>query len=82
MPSDFWEEQADDGGFAWDDVESIRAVRGDDGWDIYVESDGEMIPVAEDMSDEEMEAEFWDDLYYWAMENEIDFDRDIEYAAE
>lgn len=81
MPSDFWEEQSE-GEFSWDDVESVKAVRGDDSWDVYVEVDGEMIPVAEDMSDEEMEAEFWDDLYYWAMENDVDIDREIEYAPE
>jgi len=82
MPSDFWEDRAEDGEFDWEDVEGIRAVRGDDGWDIYAEVDGELVPVAEGMEDDEMQAEFWDDLYFWMIDNEVDFDRDIEYAPE
>jgi hypothetical protein len=82
MPSDFWEDAAEDGEFAWDDVESIRAVRGDDGWDVYVDVDGEMVSVVEGLDNEEMQEEFWDELYFWAMDNDVDFDRVLEYSPE
>lgn len=82
MPGDFWEDMASEGDFSWDEVDGLRVVRGDDGWDVYVESDGEMIPVAEGLDDQEMEDYFWDDLYYWAEDNDIDVDREIAYAPE
>jgi hypothetical protein len=55
-------------------------VRGDDGWDVYADVGGEMVPLADGLDDDEMESVFWDDLYDWAMDNDIDIDRAIEYA--
>jgi len=83
MPGDFWEDLSEDLGFSWDDVEAIHVVRGDDGWDLYTTTeDGEMIPVVEGMGDDDFQDLFWDELYYWAGDNDIDVDREIDYAPE
>lgn len=83
MPSDFWDDLADDSDFSWDEVESLSVVRGDDGWDVYASTeDGEMVPVAEGLDDDAMEELFWDDLYWWAQDNDIDIDREIAYTAD
>jgi hypothetical protein len=83
MPSDFWEDIADENEFSFDEVERFHVVRGSEGWDVYADTEsGEMIPLAEDISDESMEELFWNDLYFWAMDNEVDVDREIAYSAE
>lgn len=80
MPSEFWEDQ--DEPFDWDEVERLHVHRGDDSWDIYAEVDGELVNIAEGLADDEMESLFWDDLYDWAMDNDVEVDREIEYAPE
>ena len=83
MPSDFWEQWAEDNNFDWDEVSSIHVFRDDSGWTVGIETDtGEFVSLSGELTDEEAEEYIWDDLYYWAQEYEIDFDKEIEYAAD
>jgi hypothetical protein len=80
MPSDYWDDAFSDAEIMGDEIESLMVVRGDDGWDVYADVGGEMVPLADGLDDDEMESVFWDDLYDWAIDNDIDIDRAIEYA--
>jgi hypothetical protein len=82
MPSDYWDESFSDAEIDAEEIDAFHVVRGDDGWDIYADIGGEMVSLADDLDDDEMESLFWDDLYDWAMDNDIDVDRAIEYAQD
>ena len=84
MPSDYWENFAGESGFEWDEVERIHVSRDDTGeWEIYFElDDGEMTFLDDALEDDQMESLFWDDLYFYAQENDIYIDKDIEYAED
>lgn len=82
MPSDFWEEMdySDTGEpFEWDDVERLSVLRDDDSWTVWAEVDGEWVEIATELDDDTMEVEFWGDLYFWAMDEGVDVDREIGY---
>lgn len=82
MPSGYWDEAFSDAEIDAEEIDAFHVVRGDDGWDVYADIGGEMVSLADDLDDDEMESLFWDDLYDWAMDNDIDVDRAIEYAQD
>lgn len=81
MPGQFWEDWATEQGLDWDEVASIHVFRDDFGWNTSVETgEGEFIEFPGVLSDEEAEEYIWDDLYLWAAEYEVDFDREVYYS--
>lgn len=82
MPSSYWDDAFDDAEISAEEIESFYVVRGDDGWDVYADVGGEMVSIGSTLEDDEMEDLFWDDLYDWAIDNDIDIDRAIEYAQD
>jgi len=80
--SSYWEDAFSEAEIDADEIERFNVVRGDDGWDIYADVGGEMVSIGDTLDDEQMEDLFWDDLYDWAMDNDVDIDRTMEYAAD
>lgn len=67
----------------WDEVDHIYVVRDGDGWDISVElEDGEIVDFEYTFSDEEAEDYIWDELWYWAEENGVDMDKEVDYGED
>lgn len=63
-----------------DEIESIEVLFDEDGAaDIYMVVDGELIDFGT-LDPEEVGHILWDDLYWWADENGIDIDVEVEYA--
>jgi len=76
----WYDDDFDWGEWERDAIESIHVEFDSDGnVDLYVESDGEMEFVGSFNPDEAQDY-IWDDLWYWAEENDVDFDKDTEYA--
>jgi len=83
MPSDYWENWAEESGVDWDEVSAIHIFRGDDAWSVAVEtSDGEYIESPTLLDDMDAEDLIWDDLYWFAQEYDIEFDKEISYSED
>jgi hypothetical protein len=81
MDNEFFEAYLEDAGVEYDEIDSVFVHRGDDGWSISVEHDGEISHIVS-LGDEDMQSMFWDDWYWDLIEDDIEIDREVDYAAD
>ena len=63
-----------------DDIEGIQIYFDSDGSvDLFITIDGELVDFGT-FDPEEAQMYIWDDLWYWADENDIEFDKDDSYT--
>lgn len=69
--------------FDWDEVDYVHVYRDDSGWEVWFEmSDGSIQEIDYTFDDDEAQDYIWDDLYWWAESEGIEFDREIDYSGE
>jgi len=79
MPN-WYDEDFDWGDYDRDQIESIHVEFDHEGdVDLYFEVDGNLEFIGSFNADEAQEY-IWEDLWYWADENDVEFDKDAEYA--
>ena len=84
MPSDdesfSWDDHfGEEGEYDWDAVEGIQVYFDSDGGvDVHMTIDGELVDFGTFDSEEAQEF-IWGELWYWAQDNDIEFDKEEDY---
>lgn len=70
------------GKWPWSEIEHLFITRDDSGWSVSAEINGNLYEVESGISDEEAESLIWDEIWWEAMEWDIDIDKEIEYSKD
>lgn len=66
--------------FDWDDVDYVHVERDAGGWEVWFEMiDGTIQEIDYVFDDDEAQDYIWDELYWWAESEGIEFDKEITY---